>query len=704
MSTTEWVQEAGMDSDTSSVSVASYAQTAQDAAKSATASESAASASELIAAQRADDVASANGYRDIASATALIADSVLTYLAGENQVVAGEFIRTRGDGFVYEVAAAGATDQDETTAGGVKLYYELADGKEYLDPLSGDNIPRGAIVVIDKVTGEKDYYRAPERFTWSDLLDHVFTANPDLLRLRYSVARYGQTPVPTGHTAPADFDIYSAGDGKFVTSLDRKEDYRAQYQPDYTRAYYLDNVNGDDANSGLTLALAKKTFGSVRAAVNANGSGVVYVRHSGKVYDELDGPTHTGTITVDWSLMGLPDAQGNGPYLSNAEKKADFTFSANATYAWVYEATPPSANMGRIHDITKLERIDTPHGTVTFPVEYEALASVADVAAQAGSYWNDTGGNKLYVHLIGGDAPDVSTNIVIPRSNIGIVTGSIGSKNFYAEGVTLMSDVSHEGTAGKNYYNECVSVGSRANGFYTGAGEDFGTRDCFTVNSANDGFNYHNIGAVITAITQANPAVVSAPTANFVNGQIITITDAAGMTEINGGTYTVANVVAGVSFELSGVNSTGYTAYTGTAGRARLVTSTYHAINPTVIRAGTSDGSNQCSTAHENVQGWTINPYFVGGYRDTVVDVGTSKHVICGGYLGTTRIPATAGTDNRALLITDTADTALFGVEWGGYFDPVRIFEVSGSGVIRVLDTDLPYDSTRWNGVTADWQ
>lgn len=704
MSTTEWVQEAGMDSDTSSVSVASYAQTAQAAAESATASESAASASALIAAQRADDVASANGYRDIASATALIADSVLTYLAGENQVVAGEFIRTRSDGFVYEVAAAGATDQDETTAGGVKLYYELADGKEYLDPLSGDNIPRGATVVIDKVTGEKDYYRAPERFTWSDLLDHVFTANPDLLRLRYSVARYGQTPVPTGHTAPADFDIYSAGDGKFVTSLDRKEDYRAQYQPDYTRAYYLDNVNGDDANSGLTLALAKKTFGSVRTALNANGSGVVYVRHSGKAYDELDGPTHTATITVDWSLFGLPDVHGNGPYLCNAEKKTDFTFTANATYAWVYEATPPSANMGRIHDITKLDQIDTPHGTVTFPVEYEALASVAEVAAKAGSYWNDTGGGKLYVHLVGAAAPDVSTNIVIPRSNIGIVTGSIGSKNFYAEGITFLSELSAASVTGNNYYSNCLNVGPNLNGFYTGAGRDFGTRNCSVVNSGADGFNYHNYGSVITAITQANPAVISSSTHSFVNGDIINIADAAGMTQINGGPYTVANAIAGVSFELSGVNSTGYTAYTGTAGRARLATSTFHAINPVVLRAGKSDGSNQCSSAHENVQGWTINPYFVGAYRDTVVDIGTSKHTICGGYLGTTRIPATAGTNNRAVLITDNADTALFGVDWGGYFDPITIFEVSGSGVIRVLDTDLPYDSTRWNGVTADWQ
>lgn len=79
-------------------------------------------ASEFVAAERADDVAAANGYRDIASVTALIADSVLTYSAGVNQVLSGAFIRTRAEGFSYEVAASGATDQHIATAGGVKLY------------------------------------------------------------------------------------------------------------------------------------------------------------------------------------------------------------------------------------------------------------------------------------------------------------------------------------------------------------------------------------------------------------------------------------------------------------------------------------------------------------------------------------------------------------------------------------------------------
>ena len=75
--------------------------------------------------------------------------------------------------------------------------------------------------------------------------------------------------------------------------------------------------------------------------------------------------------------------------------------------------------------------------------------------------------------------------------------------------------------------------------------------------SIYDNFNY------ITSISQANPAVVIYSGAdNFNNNDIISIQDVVGMTEINGKRYTVANVDTGANtFELSGINSTGYTAY-----------------------------------------------------------------------------------------------------------------------------------------------
>jgi len=69
----------------------------------------------------------------------------------------------------------------------------------------------------------------------------------------------------------------------------------------------------------------------------------------------------------------------------------------------------------------------------------------------------------------------------------------------------------------------------------------------------------------ITAITQANPGVVSAAAHGRSNGDQVVIETVVGMTEVNGGIFTVANVTAG-TFELQdidGVNvdTTGFTAY-----------------------------------------------------------------------------------------------------------------------------------------------
>lgn len=70
----------------------------------------------------------------------------------------------------------------------------------------------------------------------------------------------------------------------------------------------------------------------------------------------------------------------------------------------------------------------------------------------------------------------------------------------------------------------------------------------------------------ITAITQANPAVVTSNAHGFANGDEVYIEGVVGMTELNAGRYVVANQATN-TFELQGVDSTGFTAYSsgGTA-------------------------------------------------------------------------------------------------------------------------------------------
>ncbi len=67
----------------------------------------------------------------------------------------------------------------------------------------------------------------------------------------------------------------------------------------------------------------------------------------------------------------------------------------------------------------------------------------------------------------------------------------------------------------------------------------------------------------ISNITQANPGVVTYTGAdNIANGDLVYIFGVVGMTQVNGLLFTVANLNTGANtFELSGVNTTGYTAY-----------------------------------------------------------------------------------------------------------------------------------------------
>jgi hypothetical protein len=84
----------------------------------------------------------------------------------------------------------------------------------------------------------------------------------------------------------------------------------------------------------------------------------------------------------------------------------------------------------------------------------------------------------------------------------------------------------------------------------------------------------------ISAITQGDPAVVTAAGINFADGDWVYIQNVAGMTELNGGTYLINSVdlVAGTFaiFDLDSapINSTGFPAYVSGGSVARLYTLT----------------------------------------------------------------------------------------------------------------------------------
>ena len=82
----------------------------------------------------------------------------------------------------------------------------------------------------------------------------------------------------------------------------------------------------------------------------------------------------------------------------------------------------------------------------------------------------------------------------------------------------------------------------------------------------------------ITAATAANPVVVTSASHGYSNGDRVFITEIVGMTQLNNREFTVANQTTN-TFELSGVDGTGFDAYTsgGKSGKIVEVTTTYSA-------------------------------------------------------------------------------------------------------------------------------
>jgi uncharacterized protein (TIGR02217 family) len=88
----------------------------------------------------------------------------------------------------------------------------------------------------------------------------------------------------------------------------------------------------------------------------------------------------------------------------------------------------------------------------------------------------------------------------------------------------------------------------------------------FTIGVDTTAYTAYTSGgsAIKYGITQTNAVRVNATAHGFINGDVVYISGAAGMTEVNSLAFTVINAATDY-FEISGINGTAYTAYTGSA-------------------------------------------------------------------------------------------------------------------------------------------
>jgi len=132
---------------------------------------SGANASAIAAAASAASAALYEGYF-VATVPLLVADTALTYVAGQTgSILAGDFVRTRSEGFAYKVAASDATDHQLTTAGGVKLYVMPTPAGHYnfacMNPAADgvtDDYPKLKKLIDVERTGTPWYVSGPSIF------------------------------------------------------------------------------------------------------------------------------------------------------------------------------------------------------------------------------------------------------------------------------------------------------------------------------------------------------------------------------------------------------------------------------------------------------------------------------------------------------------------------------------------------------------
>lgn len=106
--------------------------------------------------------------------------------------------------------------------------------------------------------------------------------------------------------------------------------------------------------------------------------------------------------------------------------------------------------------------------------------------------------------------------------------------------------------------------------------------------------------ATITNITNANPAVVTTSSAHgFTTGENVTITGVVGMTEVNGNTYAIT-VLSSTTFQLDGVDSTAYGAYTsgGSAQSDGIYTVVTPYVTADLFRLGYTQSADVMTITH----------------------------------------------------------------------------------------------------------
>lgn len=304
-----------------------------------------------------------------------------------------------------------------------------------------------------------------------------------------SLYQVAQDYVQHALTLPAAFSwfpgkLYSGGaPGSAKTNINVDSLWYAQEVSGITPVYI--SPDGNDANSGSAPNAPKKTLA---AAISAGAVGIIYAA-PGTYYGGIG--TAIGT-TVARDIRIFSQSGGKDVVVRTGVDTTTLTWTLNT--GSTYEAVPGLA----INQVFDGSIVDD-NGDF---YRLTARDSIANVNANPGSWWYDSGTSKVYVRMPTNRSPD--TDAVLFGSSVGTVTGNRG---LYLRGIRFegggLQLIESGGVRPRLYmYNSDQIYGANFN-----IDSDGGTtylEDVIVAHAGLDNLNYHDQGAVSARAVEIN--------------------------------------------------------------------------------------------------------------------------------------------------------------------------------------------------------
>ena len=254
----------------------------------------------------------------------------------------------------------------------------------------------------------------------------------------------------------------------------------AQLYIDTLINYYVDPVNGNNSNNGLTRQTALKT---IQYAVMTKGARVLRLLKGNQFY----GRTNTFDITADISTSEplIIIGEEDGVFLAQSDKASQYIWTAEDN---VWKA--PRSLVDNVFDFNQT----TPEGN---PLHLIKCESLVECKSTINSFFADA--SLVYINTSDGNAPTSKFELVlrvlqqyVPSENVPFVYfENITFANSAGGNVLIKNNATTQFNT-KVYLFKCKGLGNHlTNNFSIDNIKECWLQDCEAYDAKNDGFNYH---------------------------------------------------------------------------------------------------------------------------------------------------------------------------------------------------------------------